>query len=288
MVNLGIGTVQFGMDYGINNSLGQVTDSEIRKIFSLMQENNISILDTSSGYGSSESAIGKNRIQGWNPFTVSKFLKNKSDLSVLASAEESIKKLNTQKLYGYLIHHFSDYEKDPSLWDEFKRLKKENLSEKIGFSLYYEKEIEKLFLDQVDFDMIQIPYNLFDRRFEKYFRELKERNIEIHTRSVFLQGLFFKHPKDLSVFFNQIIGRIEKIHQISQENNLSIEEIALGFVLINKYIDCAIIGVDSCEMLKKNIKTFSVLEKIKKIESALGDLEMHDEQILLPFNWKIK
>src|SRR5690606_6759080 len=103
--------------------------------------------------------------------------------------KESLSNLNREKLYGYLFHHFKTYKSNPDLLETLYSKRDKGVVEKVGFSLYYETELEELLEKDIQFDVLQIPFNIFDHRFRKYFALLKKRGVEIHVRSVFLQGL---------------------------------------------------------------------------------------------------
>ena len=144
MNKLTLGTVQFGIDYGINNSSGKVSKDEVFKILKYAEDNGIDLLDTSYAYGESETVLGE-YIKKSPPFfkVISKLPRNdrKNKINIFF---ESIKKLHINKFYGYLLHHFDFFLRNPEIWEFFKILKKEEKAEKTGFVLYYPHELEYL------------------------------------------------------------------------------------------------------------------------------------------------
>ena len=188
-----LGTVQFGCQYGIN-SVGRPNSQMVSEILNEAQLGGITTLDTSAGYGDSEEILGNNAVDKRFKI-ISKYPKCNKTISV--TIDETFRNLKCNKLYGYLLHHFSVYLEDKNIWKEFIKLKDEGKVEKIGFSLYEPFELDVILKDNIPFDLIQIPYNIFDRQFEPYFEILKEKNVEIHVRSTFLQGLFFKDRNKL-------------------------------------------------------------------------------------------
>lgn len=127
-----LGTVQFGLDYGVNNQSGQVQQSEVNKILQLAKESGIKKIDTSSAYGTSESVLGKSLSENNLQFhIISKY--PQSENSVAAIFASSLEKLQQKKLYGYLVHHFEFYQSHPQLWEKMKDLKAEGKIDKIGF-----------------------------------------------------------------------------------------------------------------------------------------------------------
>ncbi len=158
--------------------------------------------------------------------------------------------------------------------------------QKIGFSLYYPHQLETLKKSHVDYDIIQAPFNVFDQRFISFFPQLRERGIEIHTRSIFLQGLFFKEIDELPENFNSIKNRIIEIRDIADKCRVHLNELLLAFGLLNENVDRIIIGVDSIEHLKNNLHTLNSIDKIEQTREQLFQFSEEDETILLPFNWE--
>lgn len=269
-----LGTVQFGCQYGIN-SAGRPSDSMVREILSEAGASGIRILDTSSAYGNSEEVLGN--CIGDNPFNiVSKYPKGTETVDTVFA--DSLFRLRTEKLYGYLLHHFEVYRNNPSVWEAFLRLKDKGKVGKIGFSLYSPDELEFILKNETPFDLLQFPYNIFDRKFEPYLKELHEKGVEIHVRSTFLQGLFFKDRDALPEKLIPIKKYLLQLDEFSEESGLSISEIALNYNLQNPYIDGVLIGVDNSEQLKMNLH--SVKEAPIDIE-----IEVKEQALLNPVNW---
>lgn len=281
-----LGTVQFGMDYGINNSSGQVGADEVNKILSYACDSGVLMLDTAHTYGNSEEVIGQFVKQSGKSFKIiSKVPKPEAGKNIASYLEESLKKLNSTKLYAYLFHNFDSYKENPQLLDQLQELKKSLKVEKIGFSLYYPSELDYLLENKIDFDIVQVPYSVFDQRFEKSFEQLKKLGKEVHVRSVFLQGLVFKKSNNLSGNFVKIKDKIAELNQLAENSNLTISGLCLGFAVLNEKIGKIVIGVDSLENLKENIKDLSQITKIESIYEELKQLKEDDEQIILPINW---
>jgi len=135
-------------------------------------------------------------------------------------------------------------------------------------------------------DIVQVPYNIFDQRFENYFPILREMEVEIHTRSVFLQGLFFLNTDRLSENFQPAKDMIEKLRKISTNHKIPIHSLCLCFALLNPFIDKVIIGVDSLNQLRQDISSIEYLDKTKNIYELLKSLKFHNEEVILPYNWK--
>lgn len=270
-----LGTVQFGCQYGIN-SAGRPNQEVVCSILDLANKEGIHTLDTSSAYGNAEEVLGACINEEMQFKIVSKY--PRGIVPVTEKFRESLRKLKTDALYGYLLHHFEVYRNNPDVWNDFVRLRENGLAQKIGFSLYQPEELELLIKNKVDFNLLQIPYNLFDRKFEPYMKELHGKGVEIHVRSTFLQGLFFKDRNTLPEKLLPLRPYLEELDKVSCASGLSISQLALNFNLQNPYIDGVLIGVDNVEQLKENIAAVSD-------QHVDIDIKVKEKDLLNPVNW---
>jgi len=279
-----LGTVQFGVNYGINNASGQVSQKEVCKILEIAKKAGIMTLDTSSGYGASETVLGKS-LKETNTFfnIVSKY--PRCEENVRSTFEKSISNLGVDTLYGYLVHHFEFYLEQLKIFDDMTALKNEGKIKKVGFSLYNVGQLQFLLDNDVKFDILQFPYNIFDRQFEPYMQLLVERGVEIHTRSAFLQGLFFKDTNTLPEKLKPLKKYLDKLHQYCEKNGISIEQLALGYVVTNKNVKGALIGVDNHMQLEANLKVASVDLSDNDI-NFIKAIDIKEKELLNPVNWK--
>lgn len=286
MSKLVLGTVQFGLDYGISNSRGKVPENEINVILQNAYTSGIRILDTASAYGNSEEVISKSQATIGKEFSIiSKYPVN-ADLPPYTWIDTSLSKLNRTSLYGYMFHNFEIYRKHPEFVDDLVKIKESNKAEKIGYSLYLPQEVETILKNNLPCDIIQIPYNIFDQRFNYLLPELKKRNIEIHVRSIFLQGLFFMKIDSLSDFFNPVKEKLIKLHKYADEKKVSIQDICLGFVNSNPCIDHIVFGVDSLNNFTENIKSYETIKNHNYYNNDLKYLQEENEDFLLPSKWR--
>ncbi len=283
-MKIALGSAQFGLDYGVNNHKGMVASDEIDNILNYAKSVNIDTIDTAQAYGDSEKVIGN--LSSSNDFKIITKIAFNTEESVENLISNSLTKLNINKIYGILFHNFDDYRNNPNILDEIRREKESGKLDKYGFSLYYPEELSFLLDNNIDFDLVQIPYSIFDRRFESLFGVLRERKIEVHVRSVFLQGLVFMSPDSLSDYLKVISPTLKNLNTLASKNKISLTSIALNFVMNQKLIDKVVIGVDSLAQLKENIIISKENIIIKSISSKIDKLEIDNEKILLPFNWK--
>ena len=286
---IALGTVQFGSQYGIANRIGKPIRKEAFEMLELAYQRGIEALDTASSYGESEQIIGDFAGQSGKNFKIiSKLpdLDNNCLLSVEKYCRQSLSRLKQGKIYGYLIHKFDNLLIYEDLWGELESLKDEGLVHKIGISIYKIEELQYLLNNNVSFDILQIPYSIFDQRFEEYFSVLRERGIEVYARSVFLQGLIFLGIDRINKDFPLAKNTIVKLHKFSANYKIPIHYLCLCFAMLNPFIDKVIIGVDSMEQLKQNINFTEYLNKTKGLYELLKSLRIDNEEIILPYNWK--
>ena len=270
---LGLGTVQFGLPYGISNTSGQTSAEEVSRILQTASEHSITVLDTASAYGNAEAVIGKNNLQSFN--IVSKYITPSPGNSIEEQLQQSVENLQVKKLYGYLAHRPAEILNDKEQWKILKEFQQKGLIQKIGFSLNTTEELQTLLNKNFIPDLVQVPYNYLDNRFGTLMIDLKERGCEVHTRSAFLQGLFFKDINTLPSFFETVKPLIKKVQQ--QTKNISGS--LLHFVASKPYIDKVIIGVDNAQQLLINIRDLKLGIELEKNTTAIP------EQILVPSNW---
>ena len=227
-----LGTVQFGMPYGIMNRYGQVPAKEVEDILTTAFNSGIHSLDTSGDYGDSEQIIGT--IIKNNPtlkFDI--YSKNATD-DIEYSFNESFNRLNS--IYGYSIHYFKTYNDNPSVWDEMRKLKDCGKVKKVGMSIYSPRELEVLLDKGIELDIIQVPSNILDRRFNSYFEELRKKGVEIHIRSVFLQGLFFKDMDAIPASLEAMKKPITEVQDYCLKRGIAIQDFALNYILSNNLV----------------------------------------------------
>lgn len=275
-----LGSAQFGLSYGLMNKYGQVHFEEVETILCIAYNSGIRSIDTSGDYGNSELVIGT--ILKKNPelqFEV--FSKNASD-DIQLSFNESVSRLNS--IYGYSIHYFDTYRNNHYVWDIMGELKDSGKVKKIGFSIYTTEELEYLLLNCSGIDMIQLPASILDRRFFPYFNELIDKKIEIHIRSVFLQGVYFKDPDTLPGKLSSLKKPLREIQRYCTRKGIRIEDFALNYILSRPQVSKVLMGIHSCDQLEANIASLS--NSIDEEDLSFVDsLIVSEQNILNPSNW---
>ncbi|MDC0515594.1 aldo/keto reductase [Flavobacteriaceae bacterium] len=280
-MKIALGTVQWGLDYGIANTNGIPNDKALTNILSLALDNNINLLDTAVQYGNAERRLGQlataeNKI-------ITKIGSFSDSNSLENQLENSFKNLKRLDIYGCLFHNSNELLENKQHWIELLNYKKTGKIKKVGYSLYDPEVLVALLEGGFLPDIVQIPYNILDRKFEPYFDLLKSKEVEIHVRSVFLQGLFFKKSNDLPSKIQQLKPVIDLIHSLSIDYNISVLQICLGYVLQKQKIDHIVVGIDHIDQLKEIIHVNQALpsDLIHQIEK----IQLEDKALLNPSTW---
>jgi len=281
MPKLAIGTVQFGLDYGITNQSGQVTIKEVKGILDFAKDNGIDTLDTASGYGNSEKVLGEVGVDNYQIITKTISLKNGVD-KVIDGFYQSLNDLSQKQVEGLLIHNIQDIENKQfsALFDKLNELKQQGLIKKIGFSTYTPEQVNFL-LENFDFNIIQVPFNVFDTRLIQsgQLQALKSKGVEIHARSVFLQGVLLDFD-NLSDYFLTWKAQFTEYQVMVKNSGLSLLEYALNFVLSIQEIDRVLVGVNNEQQLRE------ITLSLKGLDS-LEDYFINDMNLLNPSLWKV-
>jgi len=280
-MKLALGTVQFGLDYGVTNQSGKVEESEIEDILDFAKSNGINILDTASGYGNSERVLGGVGVDDYQIITKTTSLKHGVD-EVIKGFYQSLKYLNQKSIDGLLIHDINevnDKEFD-DLFERLNELKQQGLVNKIGFSIYTPEQVNFL-LENFDFDIIQLPLNVFDNRLIQggQLKALKDRNIEVHARSIFLQGVLLNFD-NLSGNFSIWKEQFDTYQAMVNDRGLSLLEYALNFVLNIKEIDKVLVGVNREDQLKEIVQSVHS-------QKDISAYPINDINLLNPSLWKV-
>ena len=252
-MELALGTVQFGLDYGISNQSGRVPSDEVAAILKTATVTGISLLDTAPSYGCSESVLGKQigeqsnfRIVSKTPvFREAEIGQQQLD-KLSATLNQTVARFNNRPLYGLLLHHSKDAMKSggDKLLEAMTGFRESGLVERIGISVDLVDDIDDL-LGHFDFDIIQAPLNVLNQRLvsEGYVNRLKARNVEIHARSLFLQGLVFMDPDQVPPTLKSAAEPLRRLRRLSAELEVDICTLALAFAAGQPGIDFAVVGV---------------------------------------------
>ncbi|MCO6354231.1 aldo/keto reductase [Pseudoalteromonas shioyasakiensis] len=291
-MKLALGTVQFGLNYGVTNTQGQVLQSEVNSILDLAKQANIKLLDTASAYGESESALGK--YSGLVDFNlVTKIPKMEQESRTIAQiAKQSLSKMHHQPLHAILFHDANDLLSPNAdyFFSQALKLKNDGICKKIGVSVYTPEQMFAI-TERYPIELVQIPFNCFDQRFaEKACQNIYKRyNIEVHARSLFLQGTLLCKQYDLPSYFTQFKPAYDNFHELCEALNCQPMTLALAAPQQLEFIDHAILGVCSALQLKQILQNYSASQQLAKLSTEqLKKLQFEDLRLINPANWSIE
>jgi len=292
-VKLGLGTAQFGFDYGLTNEAGQVPREEVRAILALGQEGVVSFVETASEYGDSESVLGEAlpRDHQFEIITKTPVFRGRAigprEADLLErTLHTSLAHLRQEKLCGLLIHHVEDLlsEGGELLYRRMQELKARGLVQNIGVSVYSGQQVDRV-LERFDVDIVQVPLNVFDQRLVSsgHLGLMRDAGIHIHARSILLQGLLLMAPHELPAEFESIRPHVIRYHDALNAKGLAPLDGAIQFIRNIEEVECAIFGVCSTQQLNSILDSF-ILPDVPSIEFA--PYAMTDENVINPINWR--
>lgn len=291
-MKLALGTVQFGLDYGISNPEGKTPGEEVGEILYSAARHGVRILDTAALYGTSEEVLGKNLPAGHQFDIVTKTpgLEKKSvacnnALHLEETFLRSLDRLRQSTVYGLLAHDADSLmgEGGSLLWQKMLELKARGMVKKVGASVYTGRQID-LLADRYHLDIIQLPISILDQRLLAggQLSKLKGKGVEVHARSVFLQGLLIMDPDSLPSYFNSIRNHLREYHRFIKARGIDPVRAALGFVAGLEEVDVVICGVNNLLQLEE------ICQAVKyPVESLMfADFAIDDTSMLNPSQWK--
>ncbi len=291
-MKLGLGTVQLGGDYGVSNRDGRPGAAVARALLDCAFESGIRVFDTAADYGESEELVGRglDERQGVRIVTKTPAFEASSIAAADASAlravfERSRARLRQPQLYGLLLHAASDLLKPGglALWEAMQTLRGEGLVERIGVSVYSGAELDAV-LARVRPDLVQLPLNPLDQRLREdgQLARLKALGVEVHARSVFLQGLLLMEPDELPAYFRRFDAQLSRYQSFRRERALGPLQAALLFIRGIEEVDVALLGANSPEQLRQCVEMF---ESSRGSGADFSALACREEALINPARW---
>ena len=287
-MRLALGTAQFGLSYGVANNSGQINLNQGKLLLDCALKNGINTLDTAVAYGNSEKRLGQIGVEKWHVVSKLPALPDGCENVkgwVVEQVHQSINRLGIDQLYGLLLHEPKQL-LEPNghlIYQSLIQLKADGLLNKIGISIYDPSELD-LLCKEFDFDLIQAPFNILDRRIldSGWLTKLSKLGIEVHARSVFLQGLLLMSEKDIPTKFDQWTLLWLEWFNWLKKSELSALEACLGYVLSFSEISKIIVGVDSITQLNQVI-----LATRSSPLNVPDKLKTNDINLINPANWAL-
>ena len=291
-----LGTVQLGMNYGIVGKTEQPSEKEAHKILDAALENGVTMLDTANNYGDSDRVIGSwlKTLTAERPLIVTKIAPfDHSSEEVLREdirrqAREAVRTLGLDSVDVMMVHNCSDFVKDPEIIrEEIFRIKEAGIAKLTAISVYSEDDY--FAIARAGFDAIQIPLNIFDQRriHDGSIKALTDAGMIIFTRSVFLQGLVFMDPDQLSPKMEFLRDTLLKFRALASELSMSPAELALSFVLSVDGVSSTVLGCQTPEQIAANAAMIDRTRQLTDAEMAriYETFRNVSEDIIDPRRW---
>jgi len=291
-MRLGLGAAQFGMPYGATNRLGTPTPSAVSEILKVAQQGRINLIDTAAGYGRSEEVLGRLLPETWSVRLITKTAPSgNGEITEPAAARvretvlRSAERLGRRPLHGLLVHQGEDILKSGGerLIRILQNLKDGGIVEKIGASVYSGREIDAI-LECMDLDIVQLPYNLCDRRLDEggQISRLKDANVEIHARSIFLQGLLLASEDRVPQYFSRLRPVLRRLGESFGRGTVDRVAACLSVAASHPAFDAIIVGVTTPDEVSVLLQA---LDSAMDITVENDIFRMDDPDILDPRTW---
>ena len=279
-----LGGAQLGLPYGILNGGETLSREEVARILDTAVDHGIDAIDTAIAYGQSESIIGET---AQNRFKIiSKLPPIPSDVSnvsqwVRTQVDASLSRLKCTSLDALLLHRSQDLTDahGTELYAAINSLKVEKIIQRFGVSIYAPDELNGI-IGTFDIDVVQAPLNVFDRRILGVIDQLTALNIELHVRSVFLQGVLIAKPENRPQRFQPWSEHFARFDEWVLSTGVSAMACCLGFALQQSSVAKLVIGTTSATSLAEIMTSIpnTHLEVPAHLQSSI-------EQLIDPRVW---
>ncbi len=285
VATLGLGSAQFGCDYGISNTRGRVAEEEVRQILSLAADCKITHIDAAHYHGDVERILGR----CWpfpSPFKPQvRTLRLEKGLDWLESRlRRSVDHMGLVRIHAALVDSAEDLTgaQGDALWTRLEKLKAEGLIGRIGISATADDQ-PVLLAKRFKPDIMQVPASILDQRLvaNGAIEQLADLGIEVQVRSVFLQGLMFLPREALPANLVPVGPHLSRVRRIMAENGVDPLHAALSFALNLKGVSTVIVGVTSAAELRAIIAASE--RKAPRVNYDL--MALNDEIALDPTQW---
>lgn len=294
-MKLAFGTAQLGMDYGIQKN-GRPSSEDSEKLLDTAVGLGISMFDTAAGYGNAEAILGNyferkgllnsiHVVTKLRPDILNDIPSNQYEAVLEKHIKRSMQKLKTGRLDGLFFHN-AEYIFRPDAVNALIHMKHLGVVRKIGVSVYTPEEADEA-LRYNDLDMIQVPYNVLDRRLDRsgFFCKAKEREKTIFARSSLLQGLLTMPPEQLPDFMAFAVPYAVQFQRLCKELSLSPLECAVGFTAAHPYIDYLVFGSDNVKQLDEYVCTAKREMDPDVYKIIFSKFQEVPKRVVMPYLW---
>ncbi len=289
-----LGTVQFGLDYGIANHDGQVPYDVVRDILSCAYEAGVNCLDTAAVYGTSEEVLGKALSElgiSGDMVIVSKIHPMAEEFSSLSAVDDfveesvmrSLKRLRIDVLPICLFHD----ETNSIYAESLLKLKDKGLVRHIGSSVMTPAVTSSIISSGL-VETLQIPSNLLDQRFVRkgIYQAAKKCGIGIFVRSIYLQGLILMPEDEIIRELREVIPIRRQLRCLAKDAGMALAELAVRYVLGLDGLTCALVGANTVEQIRQNLALFAKGPLDPDLMAAVDDMVPgFADETVMPTEW---
>jgi aryl-alcohol dehydrogenase-like predicted oxidoreductase len=288
---IGLGSVQWGLQYGVSNTSGKTPDTEITSILDYARACGVKTIDTAFLYGDSETKLGQQELGAFQIVSKTPHCTSITDTKTACSflnisIRQSLTKLKIPKLYGYLVHHADDLlgPHGSQIGKALHQLKERGLVDKVGVSVYRKEQLDSITAFFIP-DLIQVPINVLDQRLIKNgtLKQMKDIGVEIHARSAYLQGLLLMPLSQVPAYFGPLMPLLNDWHHRVREQHLCPVQAAIAFVSNIAEIDQVIVGVENIQQFADAVR----FSQNAPLFDATG-LDCDDTAFIDPSLWNLK
>lgn len=279
-MRLALGTVQFGLDYGISNRAGEVQDEELDAILALARKLGMNTLDTAQAYGKAEARLGMYNTADFQ--LINKLAPGIQAVEIATSVAGSLQRLARTRLDGLLLHRSQDA--SPALFEQLAELQRQGKVGKVGASVYSPEELA-LWLEQgYPLELVQLPANLLDQRFLRsgWLDRLQTQGCEIHVRSLFLQGLLLMQPTLRPPYFDAFSEPLSRLD--GWQPHLSLLHKALALIPALPQVSRFVVGICHAHELAAIASAYAHLHPAQDAE--LATLACDEPALINPAMWR--
>ncbi len=295
-MKVGLGTAQFGMDYGISNADGRVRPEEAARILARAGSAGVRVLDTAAAYGDAEQRLGA-LLGTAHPYSiVTKLPPAEAALApadagawVREAVDRSLERMRQDHLYAVLAHGGATLlgPGGPEAWEALEALRAAGTVAKIGASVYTADEIDAL-LDRYPVGLMQVPLNVLDQRLVRsgHLARLRAAGAEVHARSVFLQGVLLMEPDALpSPHFDSVRDTLRAFRSAARAAGVTPLDAAAAYVLGLDGVQTAVFGVTRETELDEVLAAADAAASSKLPQAWFAPFASDDERVLDPARW---
>jgi aryl-alcohol dehydrogenase-like predicted oxidoreductase len=285
-MKLALGTVQFGLNYGIANQCGQVSMAQAIEVIALARHHGILDLDTAIAYGDAEARLGQIGVQDFRVVTkLPPLPAGVTDAGAWAKAQlaASLQRLGCARVYGLMLHRSADLlgQQGPALIRALEDMEAEGFVQKLGISIYAPSELDAV-MPLARWGLVQAPFNLVDRRLQSsgWLQRLKHLGVEVHTRSTFLQGLLLLTAETLPPKFSPWLALWQRWQAWQTATACSALGACLAFAQSFPEVDRLVVGVDETAHLQGILATLR-----EPVPLYWPEIASDDDRLVNPARW---